>query len=283
MKHQVESISPSTAQSYLAKNLNNRPLNKKRVNALASAIQRGEWELNGAAIRFSDEGILLDGQHRLAAISKSGETVQSLVVYDLPAETFDTIDVGMASRTAGDVLAMRGEKNYNALAAATRLSILWRNTGNPFNGNPESIPTVKQIESYVDENPSIRDHMTLVGHNGWAKKYMTFRIGVFCAHAFGISNIGQEKDRFFSMLETGEKSQKHCPVFLLRDVLMEDKNARDRMPEKYRCALIFKAYKKLVYVEPTKNLRVRMSGPTKEHFSDVFSLPGVESYDTRQD
>jgi len=283
MKHQVESISPSTAQSYLAKNLNNRPLNKKRVSALAQAIERGEWELNGASIRFSDEGVLLDGQHRLAAISKSGKTVQSLVVYGLPAKTFDTIDVGMASRTAGDILAMRGEKSYNALAAVTRLSILWRSTGNPFHGSPDMIPTAKQIEGYVDRNRVIRDHVADIGHSGWAKKYLTLRIGGFCLHAFSLSDHGDRASEFFSMLETGEKSQTHCPVFILRDAIMEDKNARDRMPEKYRCALIFKAFKKFVSGEATKHLRIRTTGVRQESFSDVFSLPGVEPYDPRQD
>ena len=277
IKHQIEMISPSRAKEFLSKNFNNRPLNQRRVNALSSAIKRGEWALNGASIRFSEDGVLLDGQHRLAAIEKSECSVLSLVVYGLPSSTFDTIDVGMAARTAADVLALRGELNYNTLAAVARRAMLWRKTGNPFHSSVDLNPTVKQIEGYIDENKSIREHVNFTTSNVWSKRYLTGSVSGFCCHAFSISNISDRVHEFFDLLQSGERSQKNCPVFLLRDVLMEDKNARDKMTAKYRCALVFKAYKKFVAMEPTKNLRIRLSGNVEK---DLFVLPGVEANDT---
>lgn len=274
MKHQVEKITPEIARQFLAKNLSNRPLRKtSTVAVFAAAMKRGEWVLNGDAIRFSSDGILLDGQHRLEAVVKSGATIYSLVVYGLPPSTFDTIDRGRP-RTTGDMLAIRGEKNYTALASVARLGFMWEVYGDPFYGNPGAQPTVRQIEAYVDENPIIRDAVQIVTVRKWIKKYITPRIGGFSVYAFLRSDLASCVPGFVDALVTGEKSQTNCAAFLLRDALVEDKSARDQMPDKYKVPLIFKAFKKFAAGESTKTLRIRMAGDAVE--KDLYLLPGAE-------
>lgn len=274
MKHQVEKITPEIARQFLAKNLSNRPLKKtSTVAVFAAAMKRGEWVLNGDAIRFSSDGVLLDGQHRLEAVVKSGATIYSLVVYGLPPSTFDTIDRGRP-RTTADMLAIRGEKNYTALASVARLGFMWETYGDPFYGKPDAQPTARQIEAYVDENPIIRDAVRIVTARKWIKKYLTPRIGGFAVYAFLRSDLASCVPGFMDVLVTGEKSQTNCAAFLLRDALVEDKSARDQMPDRYKAPLIFKAFKKFVAAESTKNLRIRMAGDAVE--KDLYLLPGVE-------
>jgi len=93
----VEKITPEKAKEYLKKNVNNprgtNSLNLGTVRALADAMSAGLWELNGEAIEFDSNGFLKNGQHRLAAIIKSGKTIETVVIrgidpsvmiYDVP-------------------------------------------------------------------------------------------------------------------------------------------------------------------------------------------------------
>lgn len=115
----VQTITPEIASSWLIKNSNNRPLSSYWVDTLVSAMKKGEWKYNAEAIKFDEDGNLLDGQHRLTAIVKSGVSIQALVVYGLAPEVFITLDQGR-KRTTRDDLAMNGVHNTSNIAAALR-------------------------------------------------------------------------------------------------------------------------------------------------------------------
>lgn len=68
MKVQEEIITPETAKSWLLKNVHNRPLRDGLVTTYATDMANEQWQSNGESIKFSSEGELLDGQHRLAAV-----------------------------------------------------------------------------------------------------------------------------------------------------------------------------------------------------------------------
>ena len=121
MQVQVQTITPDYAAALLAKNTSNRPFTSSHADTIANGIRRGEWKLNGDAIRISDDGVLLDGQHRLTAIVRAGVPVQSVVIGGLPRDVFDTIDIGAKRRSTADVLAIHGEKHYTTLSAAAYL------------------------------------------------------------------------------------------------------------------------------------------------------------------
>src|SRR5664279_4273925 len=67
----IEVITPSLAATYLEANIKNRKVKEKAVQRYAADMVAGEWMLTGEAIKFSDEGSLLDGQNRLRAIVMS--------------------------------------------------------------------------------------------------------------------------------------------------------------------------------------------------------------------
>lgn len=112
----IETITPAKAQEYLNNNTYNRPLSDVYVNALADQMKRGQWRMNGEPVIFSGSGRLLDGQHRLAAIVRSGVSVEMAVTRGVDEDTFATIDTGKG-RTAGDVFAIAGIRNYVVIAA----------------------------------------------------------------------------------------------------------------------------------------------------------------------
>lgn len=77
-----------------------RKVDERQVKKLEIAIRRGEWRENGATIVFNRKGELIDGQHRLMAIIRSGISVYSLVVTNVSEgeETFNTIGDEKARR-----------------------------------------------------------------------------------------------------------------------------------------------------------------------------------------
>jgi hypothetical protein len=112
----VENITPDVALAWLDLNRLNRNINRHHVMSLAAAMTRGEWHLNGQSISFDSTGTLQDGQHRLLAVVKSGQTVPMLVVRNVDPSARSTVDVGR-KRTVADELTMQGEKNTILLGA----------------------------------------------------------------------------------------------------------------------------------------------------------------------
>lgn len=120
----IERITPDIARGYLQYNTYNRSLSNKAVDVLADQMQRGQWQMNGQAIIFADNGKLLDGQHRLYAIIKSGVAVETVVTRGISEEAFKTIDL-TRGRSAGDIFTIAGVKNAKAIAAGLgRLALL---------------------------------------------------------------------------------------------------------------------------------------------------------------
>lgn len=110
VKSSLEVVTPQVAAEWLLHNNSNRRLDERRVKVYEKVIREGLWKVNGDAIRFDSEGNLVDGQHRLQAIVKSGCPVETFVTRGLDKEVFPTIDNGK-SRTSADVFYINGVKN----------------------------------------------------------------------------------------------------------------------------------------------------------------------------
>lgn len=87
-------ITPTMAERWLESiPVFQRKIDEKQVKKIVTAITKERWRENGATIVFNEKGELLDGQHRLKAISLAGKSVGSLVVRGLSddEEVFRTI------------------------------------------------------------------------------------------------------------------------------------------------------------------------------------------------
>ena len=77
----IEKITPAIAKSMLTKNTCNfRRPDQARVTRYSDEQSRGKWKLTGDAIVFANTGELLNGQHRLLAVIKSGVTCEFVVL-----------------------------------------------------------------------------------------------------------------------------------------------------------------------------------------------------------
>lgn len=101
----LELVTPDMAAAWLLKNKRNRKLNQNDVDNLTDIIRNGLWRITNQGIGFGADGELYDGQHRLAAIVKSGIAVQVLVTRGLAPSARDAIDNG-STRKPHDILAI---------------------------------------------------------------------------------------------------------------------------------------------------------------------------------
>jgi hypothetical protein len=109
MKTEVIHVTPRLAREWLKRNSKNRPIRPSHVETLRASFARGEYVMTHQGIAFGDDGELVDGQHRLAAIALMGEEMSfpMLVSKGLEREAaFPVIDATQAKRTTADVLGI---------------------------------------------------------------------------------------------------------------------------------------------------------------------------------
>ena len=97
----VKLITPDTAKDILDGMNNYRSKSQKRVSAYARIMTKGAWKLS--ILLFDKDGGLLDGQHRLEAVVKSGLPQMFVVIYNWPNDSVIALDNGQ-NRSAGQVL-----------------------------------------------------------------------------------------------------------------------------------------------------------------------------------
>lgn len=127
MKTRIVRLTPALAMEWQRKtSVSQRPLNTKHVAFLTGEMTAGRWKNDGSPIRFNRDGSVIDGQHRIAAVINSGVPTDVLVVEDLDADVFATIDSGR-TRKLSDVLACAGANQSDMVssAAITRLLAAW--------------------------------------------------------------------------------------------------------------------------------------------------------------
>ena len=160
MQSNVQRVTPETALQWLTThNTSNRPLSKPFVAQLAAQIQRGEWQLTHQGIAFDEDGILIDGQHRLAAIVKAGRAVDVIVTHGVPRTAFTVMDTGR-KRTGRDALALAGETNAVHLAAALRGLHLYQQGHESAWSGASSMTSNDQLLDLLAQHPGMREALT---------------------------------------------------------------------------------------------------------------------------
>lgn len=232
---EVETYTPKRAQEILDTfNGANRPLLRSRVAQYAYDMEHGRWEQqNGETFQFDRNGNLLNGQHRLHAIIKSGVTMKFLTVRGLDPEVFTKIDRGKA-RTGKDLVSIEyGVSGTIATMVATAVNLAvtyeidgaipgarskadginrMETSGNDYliayvRKHPELIEAAKYIDEYYSNTaPLSRGVLTWVA-------YETRRIDI------------EQSQQFIQALLHGKDLVPSDPVFGLRSVLRTNETA----------------------------------------------------------
>lgn len=221
MKIETVVITPELAEKWLSLNTNNRPIRNGAVMKYAGDMVNGRWKLNGETIKLNGDR-LIDGQHRLRACIQAKTPFVSLVVHNVDAGVFDTIDRGMV-RSFGQVLGIAGTKNANAVAAAAR--ILWLlETGRSAIGGGDS--TIGELEEIISRYPEIVDIASQSCGMKMANKLIAPGVLVALWVVFTRKNQ-MLADSFFQDLNDGTNI--YQPVAKLRQRLIADRMSKKRL------------------------------------------------------
>jgi hypothetical protein len=238
----LQTVTPSMAAAWLAKdNTHNRRIRPTLVAQYARDMADGNWMFNGETVKFAADGTLLDGQHRLAAVVKSGVTVPLLLVRGLPNNTQATVDLG-ARRTTGDVLNLAGERNYRTLGATLRRIWRWqRAVYRLTRGGANAQPSAAECLELLANKPEIRESVRVATRVAGEFRFIpasTLALAHWMFHRIDPDDCAW----FFERLADGADLIPGHPVLTLRKRAMEDAARVQRVPEDLMLAFVIKAW-----------------------------------------
>jgi hypothetical protein len=97
-------VTPTIAAAWLKRNLGNRPLVEKHVEDLVWEMKNGKFRTTPQGLAFNLREELVDGQHRLTAIVRSGMSIEMRVTFNFDGSFDSPIDTGLRLRRAHDIL-----------------------------------------------------------------------------------------------------------------------------------------------------------------------------------
>lgn len=216
MKTEIKTITPKMAEEYLATVVKEkqRSLRDHTVDQYAKAMSLGHWVLTHQGICFDDSGSLCDGQHRCAAIARSGVSVKMMVTTGMDERqndlfTFDAIDRGALRGIGQQIQVRHGIKDSNRVAAAARViaHLCLRSST-----KMTVATTMRVLDRFLDEiyfvNRSLPLSVMLTGP--------VIGTLAFCKRA-----MPKELESFILRVGDGDGIKRGDPSFALRAVLLQ--------------------------------------------------------------
>jgi hypothetical protein len=194
---QIEHITPIMADEYLKLNTRNRKVSKASVAFLVNEIIKGNWEFNGIPIIFGDSGLLLDGQHRLLAISQTGTSKKFSVVRGVKDSAFKTIDSGRA-RTGADALSVERVANSAILAASIRKIMDKYYSDRPVVNGSNVKTSTSDTYNFYFQNKEKLDDLVALAHSWWKRGGSVVNKTDVVAMLW---LLGEEDDKAFAFME----------------------------------------------------------------------------------
>ena len=264
MRLTVERITPDVARSMLDQNtVNFRNLDLNRVKRFAREMSCGNWACNGETIKFKGD-ILVDGQHRLAAVIESGSTIQSAVAYgDIDCSK---VDRGKP-RSIAQWLKHCGYLNACVLQSSSRLCLAYEKGMWDKQALQQYDVIDSEIITFVEQNSDkMQDCIRLANR---AKDIITPSISsAILFHGTKYNEMASDNDLviwFINSLASGEGLSNTDAVLHLRERMIRGKNPNHNLSGFMKRALCTLAWNKTANGdECTPNsLRIRMTGPAK--------------------
>lgn len=211
-RSEIMSVTPEMAAKWLSNNTaTNRPISLAVVDSYARDMAAGRWDLTHQGIAFNQTGELVDGQHRLAAIVRSGATVRTVVSTGFAVEYNSPLDQGRL-RTLNHVL----RREHRWVAAVRVLYVLSEGTSI---GNSKR-RSLGDIQAAYDMHRSVVDEV-------WATTNKSIHAGVTAAVCWAFPFMPQDALSFAVQVRDGERLERGDPAYALRVWLERGSNRKN--------------------------------------------------------
>jgi hypothetical protein len=211
-------ITPDMAIRWLEKNKLNRIISQSSVDTWAYAMKSGQWELNGHTIIISDEGDVLDGQHRLNACFISNTAFDSYVIIGMTKEVFATLDQGK-KRSGFDALHIFNKMNniegkFEHHVTAAAVTCIEYRDGSWKSRHTHAITNSDKIK-FIQDNPGLVQWVTKarVKKKDWVNRHSP-TIGAVAY--LGSKKYPMKAETFVTGFLTGDALADDSPIRELR-------------------------------------------------------------------
>lgn len=267
-------VTPELAAAWLKRNTHNRSISDNTVRGYVRDVLADDWPFTGDPVRFSDDGVLLDGQHRLKALVKTETTMTMLVVSGLGVRTQEYMDGGR-KRSPFDVLAIEKIPNYTAVASVARLALRWNPGGMWVEGRGtslvgESKVTTAQIMSFVREHEGIHEaaRVGLAVYNAIPGSRPSV-IGAAFLRAAMLEDGVFPAAEWFKRLETGVGLETGSPILALRDGLIRSRLEKLSNPQVPQLWKVVRAWNATRDGQSMNRIILPVGGLSNDTFPDM--------------
>lgn len=243
IKTSLKTITPELAESWLKKNIKNRPIRQGNLALLMQQLKSNSWVLNNDAICFDKEGNLLNGQHRLTACVNTGISFECLVMRGLEPKSFNVMDTG-DKRTSGDVLGANNVE-FPAVKSTLIRFVLEYKAGrvmNDLSANRATKATNQIILDFYNKNQKKIDEAVAIGQQVYRNHHM-FASGIIGSFAYIFNEIDKQSCAIFmEQFGKGEDLRAGDPVLVLRQQLFKNAQSRTKYSKTTKLAWVILAW-----------------------------------------
>jgi hypothetical protein len=258
LRVEVREVTPKLAEEWLKLNVYNfRRIDEKTVKRYARRMRDGLWKVSVSAIAFDPKGFLVNGQHTLLAVVKTGIPITAIV-----AKGFDNyyeVDNGR-TRTVTAYLAEMGCKDAGSTATALRYLWAYKNVGLDKVKHGYTIDvTVTELVELFERNKGIADSVSLAR---MCSHIMTRSVLGFIHYVASESYPEEADDFILGIRETTDDDQEDPRFCLKRYMLARKDPIRSRIisvKNHVMLSLGVKAWNYFVTGMPCKKMRWRAS------------------------
>lgn len=265
----LEIINPELAQEFLKCNIHNRPFNKLEVLRNAYLMQQGKWKETCEPIAITRGNVLLNGQHRLAAVIRSGTTQRFLVSRGHNEDDGNAFDCGL-TRTGTDALARNGVENFNKIAPIINKYLKFIHSSG-FSICGEVVKYRPINTDVVDEyylRPAFYQSVLLTATSAHRKQKILSltEIGFYMTYLMIQKKHKEEAVKnFFLMIVTGDSE---CnAINLFRNKVIDAGLRNIRINSVFKRAILIKAWNAYI---TGKQVKVLSYNPNKESFPEFL-------------
>ena len=263
----VVSISSATATQMLELHKGpNRRTSDNQVLKFQADMENGRWHFEGAPIKLSKTGKLLDGKHRLTALANTVPEMEIsfVVISGLDDDAQMYMDIGQI-RTVGQQLSLRGISNGVLYGAVAKLYLEWTRERLFRASNLGSTSKSEQTEWVI----SHQDILTRLSETGFQQ--VDAPPSVVGAFTLAILQISPARaNKFISRLVSGASLAEGDPILALDRRLRNIRRSGVRVSQREYLAYFIKAWN--AWVMGDRLQKLQLSSLTEDNFPELLSV-----------
>lgn len=246
-------VTPALAEQLLGRNDRNRNIRSATVAAYARDMAAGNWLMTGEPIKVAPNGALIDGQHRLLAVIKSGVTVQMVIARGIPAESQRVMDTG-DKRSAADMLKMDGHANASNLAASVRFAMALESEKPKESRNQSGKVTNSEVADFLAQNQDLEAAVAATLHY---RNTIDMPPSITAVAWWTLVRLDSEAcETFFASIANNQTNGVGDPRNTLIQRLTSARKANERLPQTGQYSMLFRAWNAWVKGETLSKLPI---------------------------